>query len=118
MITLAATSLNFYQIVTKPSKIRSWDPRSGIRDPEKTYSGSRIRGQKGTGSRIRIRNTVPYHTYICDCKQKKTGDLVGLDVCYDVLLELCCGQGPSELLHFLTGCRHPTPRWDGDVRYF
>jgi hypothetical protein len=27
----------------------------GIRDPEKTYSGSR--GQKGTGSRIRIRNT-------------------------------------------------------------
>jgi hypothetical protein len=38
------------------------DPRSGIRDPEKTYSGSRIphpgsRGQKGTGSRIRIRNT-------------------------------------------------------------
>jgi hypothetical protein len=30
---------------------------SGIRDPEKTYSGSRTRGQKGTGSRIRIRNT-------------------------------------------------------------
>jgi hypothetical protein len=29
---------------------------SGIRDPEKIYSGSR--GQKGTGSRIRIRNTV------------------------------------------------------------
>ncbi len=27
----------------------------GIRDPEKTYSGSR--GQNGTGSRIRIRNT-------------------------------------------------------------
>jgi hypothetical protein len=32
---------------------------SGIRDPEKTYSGSRIRvqGQKGTGSRIRNFNT-------------------------------------------------------------
>jgi len=30
------------------SRIR--DPRFGIRDPEKTYSGSR--GQKGTGSRI------------------------------------------------------------------
>ncbi len=34
-----------------------WDPGSEIRDPEKTYSGSRIpdpgsRGQKGTGSRI------------------------------------------------------------------
>jgi hypothetical protein len=33
------------------------DPRSGIRDLEKTYSGSRIpdpgsKGQKGTGSRI------------------------------------------------------------------
>jgi hypothetical protein len=27
-----------------------WDPGSEIRDPEKTYSGSR--GQKGTGSRI------------------------------------------------------------------
>ncbi len=32
----------------------------GIRDPEKTYSGSRIPdlGQKGTGSRIRICNTA------------------------------------------------------------
>jgi hypothetical protein len=30
---------------------------SEIRDPEKTYSGARTRGQKGTGSRIRIRNT-------------------------------------------------------------
>jgi hypothetical protein len=45
------------KIVTKLSKIWVWDP-------EKTYSGSR--GQKGTGSRIRIRNTVyidvlPHH---------------------------------------------------------
>jgi hypothetical protein len=31
-------------------KIWVWDPGSEIRDPEKTYSGSR--GQKGTGSRI------------------------------------------------------------------
>ncbi len=53
------------KIVTKPSIIWVWDPGSEIRDPEKTYSGSRIpdpgsRGQKGTdpGSRIRIRNTV------------------------------------------------------------
>jgi hypothetical protein len=30
---------------------------SEIRDPEKTYSGSRIQGSKSTGSRIRIRNT-------------------------------------------------------------
>jgi hypothetical protein len=32
----------------------------GIRDPrsrKKTYPGSRIQGKKGTGSRIRIRNT-------------------------------------------------------------
>ncbi len=35
------------KIVTKLSKYGF-----GIRDPEKTYSGSRIRGQKGTGSRI------------------------------------------------------------------
>jgi hypothetical protein len=40
-------------IVTKLSKIWVWDPGSEIGDPEKTYSGSR--GQKGTGSRIRIR---------------------------------------------------------------
>jgi hypothetical protein len=44
------------KIVTKLSKIRVWDPGSEIRDPEKIYSGSR--SQKGTGSRIRIRNTV------------------------------------------------------------
>jgi hypothetical protein len=30
---------------------------SEIRDPEKTYSDPGSRGQKGTGSRIRIRNT-------------------------------------------------------------
>jgi hypothetical protein len=41
------------QIVPKPSKIWVWDPGSEIRDPEKTYSGSR--GQKGTGYRIRQR---------------------------------------------------------------
>jgi hypothetical protein len=36
------------KIVTKPSKIWDWDPGSGseIRDPEKTYSGSRILGSK------------------------------------------------------------------------
>ncbi len=43
------------KIVNKLSKIWVWDPGSEIRDPEKTYPGSR--GQKGTGSRIRIRNT-------------------------------------------------------------
>jgi hypothetical protein len=42
-------------IFTKLSKIwvRDPDPRSGIRDPEKTYSGSRIQGskrQKSVGS--------------------------------------------------------------------
>ncbi len=39
------------KIVNKLSKIWVWDPGFEIRDPEKTYSGSR--GQKGTGSRIR-----------------------------------------------------------------
>jgi hypothetical protein len=48
------------KIATKLSKIWLWDPGSEIRDPEKTYSGSR--GQKGTGSRIRIRNTGKWIT--------------------------------------------------------
>jgi hypothetical protein len=43
------------KIVTMLLKKWVWDPGSEIQDPEKTYSGSR--GQKGTGSRIRIRNT-------------------------------------------------------------
>ncbi len=34
------------KIVTKLSKIWLWDPGSEIRDPEKTYSGSRIQGSK------------------------------------------------------------------------
>jgi hypothetical protein len=38
------------KIVKKLLKIWSWDPGSEIRDPEKTYSGSR--GKKGTGSQI------------------------------------------------------------------
>jgi hypothetical protein len=48
------------KIVSKLSKIWVWDPGSEIRDPEKIYSGHPdpgSRGQKGTGSRIRIRNT-------------------------------------------------------------
>ncbi len=44
------------KIVKKLLKIWSWDPVSRIRDPEKTYSGSRIQGSKSTRSRIRIRN--------------------------------------------------------------
>ncbi len=43
------------KIVTKLSKIWVWDPRSGIRKKPITDPGSR--GQKSTGSRIRIRNT-------------------------------------------------------------
>jgi hypothetical protein len=37
---------------------------SGIRDPEKTYSGSRIQGSKSTRSRIRIRNIRPMRALI------------------------------------------------------
>jgi hypothetical protein len=59
------------KIVTKLSKIWVWDPGSGIRDPGSGIrdpgSGKNLfripdpgsRGQKGTGSRIRIRNTAP-----------------------------------------------------------
>ncbi len=38
------------KIVTKLTNIWVWDPGSEIRDPGKTYSGSRIQGSKGTGS--------------------------------------------------------------------
>ncbi len=34
-----------------------WNPGSEIRDPEKPIPDRGSRGQKGTGSRIRIRNT-------------------------------------------------------------
>jgi hypothetical protein len=34
------------KFVKKLLKIWSWDPGSEIRDPEKTYSGSRIQGKK------------------------------------------------------------------------
>ncbi len=44
------------KIVKKLLKIWSWDPRSGIRQKPIPDPGSR--GQKGTGSRIRIRNTA------------------------------------------------------------
>ena len=40
------------KIVNKLSKIWIWDPRSGIRDPDKTYSGFRIQGSKRHRSRI------------------------------------------------------------------
>jgi hypothetical protein len=43
------------KIVTKLSKIWVWDPRSEIRKKPIPDPGSR--GQKGTGSRIRIGNT-------------------------------------------------------------
>jgi hypothetical protein len=47
------------ELFTQKLSLSSQKYGFGIRDPEKTYSGSR--GQKGNGSRIRIRNTV----YIC-----------------------------------------------------
>ncbi len=55
------------KIVIKLSKIWVWDPGSGIRDPGSEIRDPRSgirkkpipdpRGRKGTGSRIRIRNT-------------------------------------------------------------
>jgi hypothetical protein len=51
------------KIVTKLSKTWIWDPRSGIRKKPIPDPGSR--GQKGTGSRIRVRNTGFLCTYDC-----------------------------------------------------
>jgi hypothetical protein len=64
-----------------------WDLGSEIRDPEKTYSGSRI--QKGTGSRIRIRSTD--HIYIISIfeLEKPTEDEI----------ELCDLSVPHFLVH-------------------
>ncbi len=45
------------KIVTKLSKIWVWDPGSEIRDPEKTFSGSRIQGSK----KHRIPDPDPQH---------------------------------------------------------
>jgi hypothetical protein len=45
------------KVVTKRSKIWVWDPRSGVRKKPIPDPGPGSRGQKGTGSRIRIRNT-------------------------------------------------------------
>ncbi len=43
-----------YGFGIREPKSESRDPRSGM-DPEKTYSGSRIQGKKGTGSQIWFR---------------------------------------------------------------
>ncbi len=40
------TELFAQKLITKLSKVWVWDPGSEIRDPEKTYSGSRIQGLK------------------------------------------------------------------------
>jgi hypothetical protein len=45
------------KIVNKLSKIWIWDPGSEIWDPEKAIPDPGSRGNKGTGSRIRYRNT-------------------------------------------------------------
>jgi hypothetical protein len=53
--------LSTQKIVIKLSKIWVWDPGSEIRDLEsgkKPVPDPESRGQRGTGSRIRIRNTV------------------------------------------------------------
>jgi hypothetical protein len=51
------------KIVTKLSKIKVWDPRSGIRKKPIPDPGSR--GQKGTG--FLIRNTVRIENIFCYC---------------------------------------------------
>jgi len=52
---------NFQRIIEllpKKLSLNSQKYGFGIRDPEKTYSDPGSRVQKGTGSRIRIRNTA------------------------------------------------------------
>jgi len=56
--TLRIIILFTQKFIIKLSKIWVWDPGAGIRKKPIPDPGSR--GQKGTGSRIRIRNTVKY----------------------------------------------------------
>jgi hypothetical protein len=83
------------KIVKKLLKIWSWDPGSKIRDPEKTYFGSRIQGSKSTRSRIRIRNTA----YDADEKDKTAGmdwqycEKVKTNTDFFILWELGIGSG-------------------------
>jgi hypothetical protein len=67
------------KIVTKLSKIWVWDSGFGIRDPEKTYSGPGSRHQKGTGSRIRIRNTAGWPKKILNFSH-----IICFGSCYEV----------------------------------
>ncbi len=63
---LAQFSKNYWSLYPKIVTKWVWDPGSEIRDPEKTYSGSRIQGSKRHRIRIRIHNTskkylpIPY----------------------------------------------------------
>jgi hypothetical protein len=51
---------------------------SGIRDPEKTYSGSRIQSQKGTGSRIRNpEKNITIQIWIFSCSILANQECVG-----------------------------------------
>jgi hypothetical protein len=54
------------KIVTKLSKVWVWDPGSEIR--KKPISDFGSRGQKGTGSRIRIRNTGYRYNFFAEIK--------------------------------------------------
>ncbi len=72
---------NFHRIIelfTKKiiKKLLNMVLGSGIRDPEKTYSGSRIQGSKSTRSRIRIRNTVANTVTSKHCKQYTNSGLI------------------------------------------
>jgi hypothetical protein len=51
-------SKEVWNLLPKKLSLNSQKYGFGIRDSEKTFSGSRSRGQKGTGSRNRIRNTA------------------------------------------------------------
>jgi hypothetical protein len=64
------------KIVNKLSKIWVWDPGSEIRDPEKTYSGSRIQGPK----RHQIPDPDPQH---CGSPSEKTHRISLVDTAWE-----------------------------------
>ncbi len=94
------------KVVTKLSKIWVWDPRSGIR--KKPFPDPGSRGQKGTGSRIRIRNIA----FFKDKKSKWSHKNSGIKVCFYSFCLMMEGSGSEPLTNGSgSGSRRPRNIW-------
>jgi hypothetical protein len=90
------------KIVKKLLKIWSWDPGSEIRDPEKTYSGSRIQGSKSTQSRIP--DPDPQHWLLCPKVGNMSEDAAAAGCQESLLTFIKVCSSSSSLLVFAFTC--------------